>query len=109
VSDTGIVANDVDTTITPDSLNPPTWQGRKLSWSGEGRIPEPGEIVYAETGSEETEEGTVFHEALGVVTGYWQAYGRLGVKVKLHGTDKVVYNLGSEIDLNPPSEDGVAN
>ena len=65
--------NDVDTTITPDSLNPPTWQGRALSWSGEARVPEPGEIVYAEVAEEETHEGTIFCLELGVVTGYFQA------------------------------------
>ncbi len=102
MSDTVIV--DVDTTIELSSINPPTYKGRELQWSGTGRVPEPGERVGVEQG----QEGDNIHFEVGMVIGYYQAYGWLGVKVKLFTQgNKVVCVFGSEIDLLHGTEDEV--
>lgn len=89
--------NDVDTAITLSSINPPTCDGRVLAWSGDGRVPEPGESI----GVEMAQQGSIFHFEVGMVVGYFQAHGYLGVKVKLFTEgNKVVCVFGSEIDLS---------
>ena len=86
--------NVADEDITLDSLAPPTYQGRTVLWSGEdndpakpGRVPELGETVRWEKGT------------FGVVLGYFQTNGLLGVKLSLDITGEVVCLFGSEIDV----------
>ncbi len=97
MSDTRIVDNDVDANIELTSINPPTFEGRELQWSGaNGRVPEPGERV----GVEMALIDATFHFEVGMVIGYWQAHGWLGVKVRLFTEgNKEVCVFGSEIDL----------
>jgi hypothetical protein len=82
---------DFDADITLDSLDPPTQHGRTLRWSGEdgtGRVPDLGETVRWEQGS------------LGIVTGYFQAFGSVGVEIRQNPDDTVLVRLfGSEIDV----------
>ncbi len=81
---------DVDADITLESLDPPTQQGRKLRWSGEGdagRVPALGETVRSGSGSK------------GVVAGYFQAYGSVGVQILLAPDgNEPVRLFGAEID-----------
>jgi hypothetical protein len=75
-----------------DSLAPPTYQGRALQWSGEdgaGRVPELGETVSWEEGP------------LGIVVGYFQGHGFLGVKLRFYN-GQVVCVFGAEIVVEAP-------
>ncbi len=98
--------NDVDANIELTSINPPTFGGRELQWSGTGRVPEPGERI----GVEMSLQDDVFHFEVGRVIGYWQAHGWLGVKVKLFTQgNKEVCVFGSEIDLLGDAGNEVSN
>jgi hypothetical protein len=84
----------VDEAITLERVNPPTYNGTTLRWSGEGdepgqpgRIPEPGEAVLWEKGP------------FAVVETYFQDHGFLGVKVRLDSTGEVVSLFGFEIEV----------
>ncbi len=93
--------NDVQEDITLSSTNPPTFEGRELLWSGEDRVPEPGERVVYVADSNYMWNGNV--------VGYFQAHGYLGVKVLLTGTGEVVCVFGSEIDVGDLPERGEVN
>jgi hypothetical protein len=92
---------DFEADIALDRLDPPTQHGRTLRWSGEdgaGHVPELGETVRWEQGS------------LGVVAGYFQAAGSVGVEIRQNPDDTVLVRLfGSEIDVMHASADNVSN
>lgn len=88
--------NDVDISIDLDCMNPPTFNGRVLLWSGDGRIPEPGEMVICPVDNEEP--------MAGIVVGYCQAHGYLGIKLKVPERpvdEDVICLFGAEIMVNP--------
>ncbi len=86
--------NDADDDITLDSMDPPTTGGRVLQWSGDQRIPHLGELVFyvPEVATEET--------LAGIVVGYFQTHGFLGVKLRL-GENDVIAVFGAEVVANP--------
>jgi hypothetical protein len=87
--------NDVDTTIELDCMEPPTFNGRVLLWSGD-RIPQPGETVLCPVDNEEP--------VAGIVVGYFQAHGYLGIKLKVPERpvdDDVICVFGAEVAVNP--------
>lgn len=87
--------NDVKVTIELDCMNPPTFNGRVLLWSGDDRIPEPGELVFPADNEE---------PVAGIVVGYFQAHGYLGIKLKVPerpADDNVICVFGTEIFVNP--------
>ena len=91
------VRDDVDEVVTLESLDPPSFQGRALDWSGERRVPAIGDSVCDECGT------------FGIVTGYWQTHGCLGVKIARKDTGTIAYLLGSEIDLMIEFRNDVVN
>jgi len=89
-------SNDVNVTIDLDCTNPLTYKGRILKWSGDDRIPEPGEMVLCPVDNEEP--------VAGIVVGYFQAHGYLGVKLRVperRVDDDVVCVFGAEIYVDP--------
>ncbi len=91
------VRDDVDEVVTLKSLNPPSFQGRTLEWSGERRVPAIGDSVCDECGT------------FGIVIGYWQTHGCLGVKIAKKDNGTVAWLLGSEIDLMNEFRNHVVN
>jgi len=92
--------NDVDQDITLRRLDPPVCGKRCLVWSGE-RVPQLGETVLVN--AEETYQG--------IVIGYFQAHGYLGVKVKTDErcNGEVLAVFGAEIEVGDAPQNETVN
>ena len=91
---------DVEAEIQLDSLDPPTAAGRVLEWSGDSRIPYTGELVFYTVAEDESDL------MAGIVVGYFQARGFLGIRLRLTGPDpesrgEVICVFGAEVVVHP--------
>jgi hypothetical protein len=97
---------DIVFNVVLDRLNPPTFDGKVLIWSGDGRVPDLGEDVEIRP---ELKEGLTYpnipEPKWGMVVGYFRAQTLIGVQVRLEETGETVCFLGEQIDVahEPPS------
>ena len=94
--------------ISLDPLNPPTYEGRVLVWSGDGRVPDLGDDVKIRP-----QEGLTYpltgKPVGGMIVGYFRAQALIGVQVLLEATGETVCFLGEQIDVAPTTPNHVVN